>query len=189
MRRLRAGGNRMQANASVRCEIQRSAARSLRAPDWADSIPNVFFIPFDFVLAQQGAQLLLKSNLAMMLLLTGDVLLHLFEIRLADTEIRVATLPFEVGVIATAFLQPEVRDAFQFLHPFGLRDGAPEASEQMDMVFHATDEDGRAIELFGNPAEIRVEGVASGFVAQELATVFGGEDEMNVNGGKGLWHV
>src|SRR5207247_6492795 len=106
----------------------------------ADSIPNVFFIPFDFVLAQQGAQLLLKSNLAMMLLLTGDVFLHLFEIRFADTEIRVATLPFEVGVIATAFLQPEVRDAFQFLHPFGLRDGAPEAREQMHVIFHSTDE-------------------------------------------------
>ena len=49
-------------------------------PRWADSIPNVFFIPFDFVLAQQGAQLVLKSNLAMMLFLPGDVLLHLFEI-------------------------------------------------------------------------------------------------------------
>jgi hypothetical protein len=153
------------------------------------SIPNVFFIPFDFVLAQKHAQLVLKTHLTMMLLLIGDVLLHLFEIRLADTEIRVATLPFEAGVIATAFVQPEVRDAFQFLHPFGLRDGAAEAREQMDMVFHPTDEDGRAIELFENPAEIRVEAVASGFVAQEGATVFGGEDEMNVNGGKRLWHV
>ena len=91
--------------------------------------------------------------------------------------------PFEVGVITTAFLQPEVRDAFQFLHPFGLRDGAPETREQMDMVFHTADEDGRAIELFGNTAEIRVEGIASGFVPQDWATIFGGENEMNVNGG------
>ena len=84
-----------------------------RSPVGADSIPNVFLVPFDFVLAQQGAQLVLKSNLVMMFLLAGDVLLHLFEIRLADTEIRVATLPFEVGVITTAFLQPEVRDAIR----------------------------------------------------------------------------
>ena len=42
--------------------------------------------------------------------------------------------------------------------------------------------------MFGNPAEIRVEGFASGFVAQERAAVFGGEDEMDVNDGKGLWH-
>jgi hypothetical protein len=99
-----------------------------------------------------------------------------------------AVLPLEVGVIATAFLQPEVRDAFQFLHPFGLRDGASESCEQMDMVLHAADEDGRAIELFGDAAEIRVERVARGFVAQERPAVFGEEDQMNVNGGKGLRH-
>ena len=34
-----------------------------------------------------------------------------------------------------------------------------------------------------------MERVARGFVAQKRTTVFGGEDEMNVNGGKGLWHV
>ena len=45
-----------------------------------------------------------------------------------------------------------------------------------------------SIELFRDTAEIRVERVARGFVAQERTTVFGGKDEMNVNGGKGLWH-
>src|SRR5437899_12705592 len=93
----------------------------------------------------------------MMRFLAGYVLLHLFEIRLADAEIRVATLPFEFGVIATAFLQPEVRDAFQFLHSFGPRDGATESREQMHVVFHTADEDGWAIELLGDAAEIRME--------------------------------
>ena len=120
----------------------------------------------------------------MMLLLSGDVFLHLFEIRLAHGEIRVAAVSLEVGVIATTFPQPEVRDALQFLHPFGLRDGASEAREQMDVVFHTADEDGRAIELFGYAAEIRVERVARGFVAEKRPAIFGGEDEMNVNGGK-----
>ena len=41
----------------------------------ADSIPNVFLVPFDLVLAQQRAQLVLEANLAVMLLLPGDVLL------------------------------------------------------------------------------------------------------------------
>src|SRR6266446_973678 len=40
------------------------------------SVPNVFFIPFDFVLAQKHAQLILKTHLTMLLLLIGDVLLH-----------------------------------------------------------------------------------------------------------------
>lgn len=56
------------------------------------------------------------------------------------------------------------------------------------MVFHATDEEGRAIELFGNAAEKRMKRVARGFVAQERPAIFGGEDQMKVNGGKGLWH-
>ena len=68
----------------------------------------------------------------------------------------------------------------------GLREGAPEAREQMDVVFHAADEQGRAIELFGDAAEIRMERVARGFVAPERSAVFGGEHQMNVNGGKGL---
>src|SRR5205814_2673153 len=46
-----------------------------------------------------------------------------------------------------------------------------------------------SIELFRDTAEIRVERVARGFVAQKRTTAFGGEDEMNVNGGKGMWHV
>src|SRR6266853_539011 len=123
-----------------------------------------------------------------MLLLSGDVMLHLFEIRLAHGEIRVTALPIEVRVFATTFLQRDVRDAFQFLHPFGLRDGASESREQMNVVFHAANENGRAIELFGDAAEIRMERVARGFVTQERATVFGGEDQMSVNGGKRLWH-
>ena len=59
----------------------------------------------------------------------------------------------------------------------------------MHVVFHAADEEGRALKLFGDAAEIRVERVARGFVAQKRPAVFGGEYQMNVNGGKGLWHV
>jgi hypothetical protein len=124
--------------------------------DGDDSIPNIFLIPFDLVFAQHRAQLVLKSNLPMMLLLSGDVFLHLFKVGLAHGEIRVAALPLEVGVIATAFFQPEVRDTFQFLHPFGLREGATEPRQHMHMIRHAADLDGRAIELFGDAAEIRV---------------------------------
>jgi hypothetical protein len=51
----------------------------------------------------------------------------------------------------------------------------------MDVVFHAAAEDGRAIELFGAAAEIRMEGVAHGLVAQERPPFFGGEDEMNAD--------
>src|SRR6266496_2630092 len=86
-------------------------------------------------------------------------------------------------------VQSQTYFSSQLLYPFCLRDGAPESREQMHVVFHSPGEDGRTIELFRDTAEIRVERVARGFVAQKRTTVFGGEDEMNVNGGKGLWHV
>ncbi len=60
--------------------------------------------------------------------------------------------------------------------------------EQMHMILHAANKNGRAIELFGDAAKVRVERVAPGFVAQERTAVFGGENQMNVNGGEGLWH-
>jgi len=53
---------------------------------------------------QQRAQFVLKSNFAMMFLLPGNVFLHRLKIGLAHRKIRVATLPFEVGVITTALL-------------------------------------------------------------------------------------
>src|SRR5688572_18278946 len=37
-------------------------------------------------------------------------------------------------------------------------------------------------------APIGMKRVACGLVAQKRAAVFGGEDQMNVNSGKGLWH-
>src|ERR1022692_1636766 len=58
----------------------------------------------------------------------------------------------------------------------------------MNMVFHAADLDRRTVELFGNATEIGVQRIPRSFVAQQRATVFGGKDEMNINGGKGLWH-
>ena len=50
-----------------------STATRLRQPK---SIPNVFLIPFNFMPAQQRPQFVLKTDLAMMLLLPGNVLLH-----------------------------------------------------------------------------------------------------------------
>lgn len=117
----------------------------------------------------------------MMLLLRGDVLLYLFEIGLAYGERRITALPFKVREVAPAFLQPCVRDAFQFFHPFRLRDDATEPRQNMHMIFHATNLDGRAIQLFGNAAEIRMQRVARRFVTQQRPSVFGGENQMDVN--------
>jgi len=72
-------------------------------------------------------------------------------------------------------------------HPIGFRVvSTTHATRPEIQSCDDADEDGRAIELFGDAAEIRMERVARGFVAQKWPAVFGGEDQMNVNGGKGV---
>src|SRR2546425_8793612 len=56
------------------------------------SVPNIPFIPLDLVLPQQRSQFILKSYLAVMFLLSRNVLFHLFQVRLAHGEVRVAAL-------------------------------------------------------------------------------------------------
>jgi hypothetical protein len=88
---LRAPAQGCETRAALSCdsEIPRNSWDSQM-----DSIPNVFLVPFDLVLAQRRTQLILKSNLAMMFLLPGNVLPHLFKIGLAHREICIAALPF-----------------------------------------------------------------------------------------------
>jgi hypothetical protein len=58
----------------------------------------------------------------------------------------------------------------------------------MNVVFHTADENGRAIELFGNATEIRMKRLTRGFVAQERATVFRGRrDECKRRKGTGAY--
>lgn len=118
-----------------------------------------------------------------MFLLIGDVLLlfNRFKTRLAHGERCIATLPFKIGIIAALLFQPSIGDTFQFFYPFGLRDGAGESGEQMDVIFDATDKDRNAIKLFRDGAEIGMKRFACGLVAQKWPAVFGGENEMDVN--------
>ena len=50
-------------------------------------------------------------------------------------------------------------------------DYAPESREQMHMILHAANENGPAIELFRDAAEVRVQRVTRGFVAQKRTAV------------------
>jgi Tfp pilus assembly protein PilN len=72
------------------------------------SVPHVPLIPFDLMSAQQSSQFILKAQLAMVLLLPGDVLFNLLQVGLANREIRLLALPLEIGVIRSLLLEPEI---------------------------------------------------------------------------------
>jgi hypothetical protein len=59
----------------------------------------------------------------------------------------------------------------------------------MDMIFNATDQERRTFQGFGNTAELRMQCVAHRLVGEKWATFFGGENQMDVNGGEGLGHA
>ncbi len=65
-----------------------------------------------------------------MLLLAHNVCFDPVQIRLANAEVRIASLPFEAGKITTLLLQPLVGNPFQFLDPFRLRNRAAKPRNQ-----------------------------------------------------------
>ena len=131
-----------------------------------DSIPDIAFIKFDFVPAQQRTKFVLILHLPMMFLLARNVLFHQFKNRLAHREIRIAALPFKIGEVAAMFFEPAVGNPFQFLHPFCLGDGADKTAKQMNVVIHPTNNERRTFEGFGNAAHVGVQGIAHRFVTE-----------------------
>src|SRR5437667_8764861 len=113
----------------------------------------------------------------MVLLLRGDVLLHLFKIGLVHRKSGVASLPLEIGVLAPALLEPDVRDTFQFFYPLSLCDGAPKSRKKMNLIFGAGNKQRWAFESFRNAAQIRVQAIATGFIAQEWPALFCRKDQ------------
>lgn len=59
----------------------------------------------------------------------------------------------------------------------------------MHVVLDTPDDDGLAVEIRENAAEVAVEFVPQQLVAQERPTIFGGEDGMDQDLGEGLGHA
>jgi hypothetical protein len=146
------------------------------------------FIPLQFVPAQQRSQFILKSYFGVMLLLSKHVLFDLTKIRLAHRKIGITTLPLEISIIRSLFLQPNIRHAFQFFYPFRLCDAAPESCKQMNVILNSANSNRRAIELFGDTTQIRMKLFPHHVIAQKRPAIFRGKDEMNVNRRKRLRH-
>jgi hypothetical protein len=137
---------------------------------------------------EEGAVFVLEGGLFVMLFLIRDIAFDRLKIGGADGEDAVSGLPSEVAERGIALFDPKTGDAFEFLDPIGLGDGAGVAGEEVDVVIHAADNDGRTIELFRYASEVGVGFGAEDRIAQEWMAVFGGKDEVKINGGEGLWH-
>lgn len=83
---------------------------------------------------------------------------------------------------------PKGRTAFYFFNHGGDFAGARQGTEQMDMICGATHDEGLAIEVGEDAAEVGVEFLTEGLVAKEGLAVFGGEDGVDEDLGEGLRH-
>ena len=108
------------------------------------------------MLLQHGTELVLKRHLLVMLLLRSHILPDCIEIGVAYGKDCIACLPFEIGKFGSLFLKPKIGDSLQFFHPFRLRDFSSEAGQEVDVVFHSTDLNRDAVELFGDCTKIRM---------------------------------
>lgn len=106
-----------------------------------------------------------------MFLLSDDVVPHCIDLRKADGENAVAPLPCEILQVWVFGFNPEGGAAFEFFNHVRRVTGASERAEEVNVVLSATDDDGLAIQIAYNSAEVKVQFIAQGVVAQERAAV------------------
>ncbi len=144
-------------------------------------IPNVTFVPFQAVFAQERSVFVLKGLFLVMLFLIGDVICGLVQGGRADRKRAVSALPGEFGRIGIALFDPDTGNAFEFLHPIGLRDGAGHSTEQMNMIFDAANDERGTFQGFRSATQIRMHFLAKVRIAQKWLAVLGRKDQMKID--------
>ena len=89
------------------------------------------------MLAQQRAQLVLKRNPLVMVLLVPNVIDHVLNVRLADGKRSIAMLPMKTLEARSFRFDPFGRTGFQLFDDFGNSLGARQSKQRVKMVGHA----------------------------------------------------
>ena len=140
------------------------------------------------MLPTKRAELILERHLAMMLFLRRDIRADLLDIRLAYGERAVSTLPVEVAERRPLFLHPLRGTLLCLLHKPGDGDGAGKVAEDVDVIFHAADEDGLAPDVLQDARHVGMQPRTQFRVFEKGHAVLRAEDDMQDNAGKRLRH-
>jgi hypothetical protein len=128
----------------------------------------------------------LETDLSMMLGLAGNVLHQGLCLGFSDRETTIATLPGKSW--DSLGFQPLRGVAFEDFDHLGYILGARELGKSMHVISGATDSDGRTLNSAKNATEIGVSGLEQVAFTEKRAAVFGRENEMYQQTGKGLRH-
>ena len=114
-----------------------------------------------------------------MVLLPGDVIPHRFDLRKSDGKNSITVLPGKSCNSALLVLIQSDEPRLTSLTIAAASQVRDKAHKKMNMVFDAANNNGLAIEVGQDSAEISVQFFAQWFVAQKWAAVFGGKDRVN----------
>ena len=111
------------------------------------------FVEGDAVALEEGAEFRLEGAGLVVGFLVLDVGGDGGELGGADGEEGIAVLPGEVLGVAGGFFPGSGGGALYFLDPVGWGEGAGEVEEDVDVVRHAADDDGRGVEAVGDACD------------------------------------
>ena len=152
------------------------------------SVPHVSLVKGNSVFFQKRTKLILKRNLGMVFRLVCDVAAHGLHIRCAHGKSPVSCLPGKFCNLRKTLLNPKVGTSLEFFHQIGLGNAATQLDQNVGMIGNTTDQNGRAIEFFGDSSEKGVNLPANIFVGQKRKALFGGEDDVQKDAGQRLGH-
>ena len=95
-------------------------------------------------------------------------------------------MPIEVAVGWPLFLHPFRRTALGRFDQAGDGDGAGEVAEDVDVIFHAVDEDWLAPDILQDTRHVGVQTGAEFRIFEKRNAVFRAEDDMKNDAGEGL---
>jgi hypothetical protein len=106
----------------------------------------------------------------------------------ADRKGSITVLPVEAREFGRLLLESLRRFSLQLANELGDRDGLTQSTQDVDMIFDAADPDRWGIEVAACSDQVSVSPLAQLAVLEERISVFGREDDVDVELGEGLRH-
>ena len=125
----------------------------------------------------------------MVLLLPGDVVADVVDLRGAYRKGAIPALPVKPGIPRVHRLHPFRRMALELPNQIGYRGLAGEAAEDAGVILDAADHERWALLVRTNPVHVPVEAFAVVLVLEEGALFLRGEDDVDEEVAEGLCHL
>jgi hypothetical protein len=120
-------------------------------------IPHVPLIDFQSVLFAESPELVLERLLTMMLFLIANVFLESRDVNWTYRESAVSPLPIKLSQMLVFELDPFGRISLQIPEKVLKGNALAESTQNVNVVFHSPDNDGRTLQVVADSAKVGVQ--------------------------------